>query len=110
MMAQTQNAMGTMTTAVSPRTQWAGAEALRVTQVDEQLTALSVNAQDLGKMVATLEERLQGVTQPRSEANNKLSAPEPVLVPLAGRIKELVDSIRGSVDRLRELSGAIELP
>lgn len=43
-------------------------EAVCVTQVEEQLNGLEVNAEDLANQVSIIEKRLQSVIQPRDES------------------------------------------
>lgn len=85
---------------------------VRRTQVEEQLVGLEVNADDLEKMISTLEGRLRSVTQVLLERESKdgnIPQIRPVLVPLAERLEKSISRIRGSIDRLRELNANIEL-
>jgi hypothetical protein len=85
--------------------------ASRVSQVEDQLNSLKVLSGDLASMVATFQQRLSGVT---SQGNKKLAEVEPMprelLVPLAEQMRVVADSINSSINALRELNGAIELP
>ena len=85
-------------------------ESIRPAQVEDQVNAIQVNAKDLGEIVSRLESKLVSVIPPHSLGAEKMTpAPEPVLVPLAGKLKDVCGDVRRSVDRLRELCGSIEL-
>jgi hypothetical protein len=86
------------------------AEVVRPPQVQDQVNTLEINAKDLSEIVSALISKLSSVTQPRPEiSNSKLSVPEPVLVPLASKLREVCSDVRSSVDRLRDLCASIEL-
>jgi hypothetical protein len=74
------------------------------------VSALQVNAKELNEIVSRLESKLVSVTQPHiNPPGENLKTPEPVLVPLAGKLKDVSRDVRGSVDRLRDLCASIEL-
>jgi hypothetical protein len=80
-----------------------------VTQVEEELSRLSGAQYELTEVVSFLEERLSSVLrQPEKQAD--ICRPSPVLVPLAENIRAHGDSVRVSVQRLRLMIEAIELP
>lgn len=87
----------------------AGAVAIRQSQVEDQMAALDVNAKDLREIVAVLHDHLRTIINPLAEPPNNKPTPAPVLVPLADQMQNVVESIRGSVDLLRQLDAAIEL-
>lgn len=89
----------------------AGCVPIRVAQVEEQCGNIHGALQDLLKMVDEIEQRLRSVTRNAEPMPEKtLQAPEEVLVPLAGNLRESWRSINSAVNRLRALNSAIELP
>lgn len=83
----------------------------RQTHVEEQTLRLETLANDLDKMVEALENRLSGVLAPNEPDNQKSPAmtPEPMLVPVAGRLRDIGHNFTRSLNRLRQLQSAIEL-
>lgn len=85
-------------------------DAIRVPQVNEQVENLRVNADDLTKMVATIESTLESVTTPSTPSAEKIQTmPAPTLVPLAMNLQEVCSQFRGAINRLRDLNSRVEL-
>lgn len=83
----------------------------RLNQVEEQVKVLETFAADVQNMVETLEERLSCVTRPRVEPPAGMGeTPREMLVPLAMQLRDVADKLNRSINGLRELNGAIELP
>lgn len=84
---------------------------MRQTHVEEQTLRLETLANDLTAMVEVLENRLSGVLAPNEPDSSKAQPmpPEPMLVPVAGRLRDIGHNFTRSLNRLRQLQSAIEL-
>lgn len=87
-----------------------GVTSIRSPQVEEQVKGMEVLADDLRNMVEVLSKRLVSVTRPNLAKDEPMSTPREVLVPLASQLRDILDSVNNSINVLRELGGAIELP
>lgn len=89
-----------------------GCEPVRVAQVDMQMASLDTVADDLTKMVGTIQQRLQRVLRQTDLSPNKspeVPVPREVLVPLAEDMRGVYDRLNGAINSLRTLNSLIEL-
>lgn len=82
----------------------------RQSHVDEQVARLESLTRDLANIVEALAMGLSSVTIHREDELNKAPhVPEPMLVPLANRLREIGHLFEATINRVRLLQSSIEL-